>query len=89
MLGLPGQVELLRRAWAAVLPEVIGTRSSTASGVVAMARPSGRGAGGGNGARWREPQVFAQRAARVVGTENPALLGADRGAGQVRLPVPR
>src|SRR5512146_1947060 len=66
---------LLCKAWAAVEPELIGTRSSTPSGVVAMrgSLPGGGGRAVRAGQR-RQAEMLAQRAALVLGPEHAALL---------------
>jgi hypothetical protein len=64
---------LFLSAPAAVEPELMGPRSSTASGVAFMtlpARPARRRAGG----QRAEAQVLAQRAPLVVGPEDAAFL---------------
>src|SRR5690348_11637893 len=66
---------LLCRACAAVEPELIGTRSSTPSGVVATngSLPWGGNLLGPAGQR-RQAEMLAQRAALVLGAEHTAFL---------------
>ena len=62
---------LLRSAWAAVEPELIGTRSSTASGVLVMTPPGTRRSWPGTRG---QAQVLAQRVPGVLGAEHAPLL---------------